>query len=135
MRRKVFDNILKSGCAATSSDFTPEDKKTIFAVMSAKGMSDGTAYNRFFRDGFVPWEIRGIEKVITDYVIENDINDGIVSDYVTFYKNLENKSAFKRYMNDLGMGFNTTIFRFSGFNFRQWELEGIERIINNDLSD
>lgn len=135
MRKQIFENLLNGSGCATSSDFTPEDKRRIFNVMSSKGMSDGTAYNRFFRDGFSMWELKGIRQVITNYVKNNTLDESLLQDFQTFYKNLTDKTAFKQHMNSLGMGLNTTIYRFNGFNFRQWELDGMERVIMESLVD
>lgn len=98
-------------------------------------MSDGTAYNRFFRDGFSPWELKGILQVMTDYVVSNTLDSSLINDLPSFYKKLSDKTSFKLYMNSLGMGLNTTICRFNGFNFRQWELDGMERVIMESLVD
>lgn len=135
MQKQIFENLLNGSGCATSSDFLPEDKRTIFNVMSSKGMSDGTAYNRFFRDGFSQWELRGIRQVITDYVKANSLDESLLDNLPGFYKSLADKTAFKQYMNGLGLGFNTTIYRFNGFNFRKWEMDGMEQVILESLVD
>lgn len=135
MQKQIFENLLNGSGCATSTDFLPEDKKRIFNVMSSKGMSDGTAYNRFFRDGFSPWELKGILQVMTDYVVSNALDSSLINDLPSFYKKLSDKTSFKLYMNSLGMGMNTTICRFNGFNFRQWELDGMKRVIMESLVD
>jgi len=132
MRKELFDNILKCGTRATSDDFSPEDKRRIYETMQEKGMSDGTAYNRFFRDGFDKWELRGIRRIIDQFAYENQLD---FDSYETFYKHLANKSLFKQRMKEFGMGNTTVICRFSGFNFKPWEMEGIESIILVDLID
>lgn len=132
MRKEFFDNILKCGTRATSEDFSAEEKRRIYETMQEKGMSDGTAYNRFFRDGFEKWEMRGIRRIIDHFAYENQID---FESYETFYKNLPNKSLFKQRMKELGMSNTTVICRFSGFKFKAWEMDGIEHIIIKELVD
>ena len=137
MKKQIFKNLLKGNTRVTSEAFTAVEKKKIYDVMLEKGMSGSTAYNRFFKDGFDAWEIKGIKSVLKEYISFSGepINIEDESDMRSFYDSLERKAPFKQYMQEMGMCATIVIARFKGFNFKPWELEGMECIILNNLVD
>lgn len=133
MQKRKFENLINSRGSSTSADFQVEEKERIFSVMENYGMSRGTAYNRFFRDGFRPWEVIGVSNLIYGYIKEKELSAELNNDLPRFYELLEKKSEFKEYANTLGMGVNTALTRFSGWTFKEWEIVGIKAIIDNSF--
>lgn len=135
MKKKNFTNLINGRGHSTSADFTPKDKSIIFSTLESYGMNRSTAYNRFFRDGFERWEIEGIENLLKRYCEALGIDNTITCLNENFYISLNNKGKFKAFMSDNGMGLNTVIARFTNYNFKKWELKGIEQIINDHFID
>lgn len=107
----------------SASGLTPEDKKRLFSLMESHGMTHGTAYNRFFRDGFKSWEEEGILNIIKDYAPKYE---GSPCD---FWKSLPQKKGFIDKMTEKGMSRKTAFERFKIFNFKEYELKGIKKIL------
>lgn len=102
-----------------------ESRKKLFRMMGEHGMKQSTCYLRFFRDGFKPWEIKGIEEVIKEF------DSSFSGDLSSFYQELPKKGDFIRIMEDLGMSRGTVIKRFRMFNFKEYELKGINYILKD----
>ena len=117
MKKQIFENLLKGDGCVTSDDLTADEKKRVYDVMQAAGMTDGTTYNRFFRDGFKEWELTGIRQIVYDYAFANGVAVD-EDDFGMFYRRLPLKTPFKGHMNALGMSPVTTQNRFNGFNFK-----------------
>lgn len=105
------------------SGFTAEDKKKLFTLMGAYEMTHGTAYNRFFRDGFRAWEEEGILNIIKDYAPKYKGSP------CEFWKSLPSKKEFVAKMVSKGMSRKTVFNRFKLFNFKKYELKGINKIL------
>jgi len=124
MEKYSFVKNAKGRIIWNSSVIIPEDKKKLYSVMEEYGMCASTAYNRFFRDGFSLWEMKGIEDTIKEFDVTYM---GSLSDY---YANLTNKNAFIRFMRSMGMSKGTTLKRFKCNNFKSYEIIGITNITN-----
>lgn len=74
MKADIFNNLLKTGTALSANDMAADDKKNLFAYMVKNGSSAAFAYDRFFREGFALWELRGIDDIkqefLNDYRLE-----------------------------------------------------------------
>ena len=128
MAKKKYQKLLECRGCSTSSDFSAQDKEKLSSSMGKFGMKRGTAYNRFFRDGFKPWQIRGITGCITDYCQCNNIP--CPDNNALFFNELDKKEQFKAYMKDKGMGRVSVGKRFSLWNFDEWELMGIQVLLD-----
>lgn len=135
MKKEMFENLINGRGRATSSLFSAEDKEIIYSIMEKNGMCRSTTYNRFFRDGFKEWELLGATKAIYQFVHQKEMDDSVLSNLKMFFPNLENKSEFKTYMNDLGMGVNSVATHFTEWSFKKWEEVGVRQIIEWHLYD
>lgn len=133
MEKSYFIKVLNGRGCSTSSDFTVEEKKKLFTFFSGHGMTKSTAYNRFFRDGFKPWEVMGVEKCIQAYCEENSIP--VPDDVRTFFQTCGRKESFKLFMDRHGMSRPTVSKRFSEWSFKEWELEGVEKLLDRLLAE
>lgn len=133
MQREKFNNIINGNSIVTSSDFSPNEKRALFALMSAKGLAPSTAYFRFFKEGFSVWEVDGINAVIKEFIVQEGMDLPYTFDPVLFYEALPVKRTFKDFMQAKGMGRKTVVVRFTNGNFKSWELEGIRNIIENNI--
>lgn len=133
MRKNSFEKILNGIGCSTSIDFTAKEKERLFSFFEKYGMKRGTSYNRFFRDGFSRWEIMGIEGAVREYCDKSEIPfPGNLPD---FFRNCEAKEAFKAYMGVLGMSHVTVRKRFNLWSFKEWEIMGVERLIDMLLEE
>lgn len=135
MKKEMFENLINGRGCATSSLFSAEDKEIIYSIMEKNGMCRSTAYNRFFRDGFKKWELLGATNAIRQFVHLKQLDNGVLNNVRTFFPNLENKSEFKAYMNDFGMGINSVATHFTEWSFKKWEEVGVRQIIERYLYD
>lgn len=65
--KKVWKKVWRGGTLAVG-DMTAEEKRRLFACMVRYGASAGFSYDRFFKEGFLKWEILGIYKIKIDYL-------------------------------------------------------------------
>lgn len=133
MRKLYFAKILNGRGHSISSDFSVKEKETLFRFMQGYGMKRGTAYNRFFRDGFKEWELAGVDHCITDYCRLNGIE--VPEDRRTFFRNADRKEQFVSYMNAMGMSRPTVRKRFLLWSFKEWEKLGINSLVDRLLAE
>lgn len=134
MEKKRFENLLLPGKNTLISELSEEERKKVYEVFGSHGMTTSRIYLRIFRtgygSGFSEWEIRGINRIVRDYAEEYGMDISSMSDFSCFYEKIEGKQKFWDYMNRLGMGKNSAIYRFKNWNFQDWELVGVESIID-----
>ncbi|MDD3037952.1 hypothetical protein [Bacteroides sp.] len=135
MKKEMFENLINGRGCATSSLFSAEDKELIYSIMEKNGMCRSTAYNRFFRDGFKEWELLGATKAIYQFVHMKQMDTSVLDNVKTFFLSLENKSEFKSFMNNLGMGINSVVSHFTDWSFKKWEEVGVRQIIERYFYD
>lgn len=133
MKKLYFTKILNGRGCSTSSDFTVQEKEKLFSFFERFGMKRGTVYNRFFRDGFKPWELTGIESCITDFCILNDMEQP--SEIKGFFNSCEPKESFVLYMAEKDMSRSTVFKKFPVWSFKDWQLLGVEALINRLLEE
>lgn len=127
MRKNSFVKILNHRGHSTSADFTPREKKKLFAFFGMYGMTKGTLHNRFFRDGFKEWEIKGVELCIKEYCSKAGVEPPDRME--DFFKTCDRKT-FVSYMSLQGMSRPTVYKRFDAWLFKVWEVKGIENLID-----
>lgn len=157
MTKEKFKKIKSNGTFFVD-DLTPEEKRDVYAVMEKYGMPQSTAYFRFFRVGFDPWEISGVYKLQREFLLSvfADI-DGTGNDeegtrgygYVlTLDKNYDDTKFFD-ICNRLKIGNKlcdfiarrgmkspvTTRKRFSSADWQPWEVIGLDAIIDEICGD
>lgn len=133
MKKSYFTKILNGRGCSTSSDFSVKEKEMLFSFFENHGMKRGTAYNRFFRDGFKSWELDGVERCIKDCCMSNEIP--LPSDMRSFFRNTDRKELFVSYMGNMGMSRPTVYKRFKNFSFKDWEIVGIRTLIDRLLAE
>lgn len=151
MRTEVFSKIISGKGHLSVDDLSPDEKKRLSALMSDFGATAGFTYDRFFQKGFRRWELEGIRKIKSDFLKQHEkemlesVDDDGDKGYAFalsldnskggFYKAIGEvkglRSRFLETMKDKGMGSpNTIISRFSEDNWKPYEEQGIENIIN-----
>lgn len=133
MRKNNFEKILNSTGCSTSADFTAEEKERLFSFFSEYEMKRSTAYNRFFRDGFKPWEIDGVESCVKDYCAAACIE--VPEDVSKFFAGFENKASFISYINSKGMSRPAAYSKFTAWQFKKWQIVGIRNLIDRLLAE
>lgn len=154
MTNKTFDKII-GGRTLSPKDLTPDEKKDLYALFEAHGMTRSTCYLRFFDKGFDEWEISGISNIIdiflhtsscvswSDYTnkdgsqgyaavlaLAHDNDDGRFYDIVT---NLKIGNKLVELMAKKGMKSQTTVrTRFKANDWKPWERKGIRRILEEN---
>ena len=101
------------------------EKEALSVIFKDKGMSYSTYFYRFTRDGFKPWEYEGIITLIKEF--SPNYNDSIA----LFWSSMSTKKAFFEYMEGKGMSRGTVNTRFRDFNFKDFELVGIKKIMED----
>lgn len=160
MNKDIFNILLIPHKHLKSNDLTADQKKLLYSIMMKHGASYSFGYDRFFKEGFEKWEMLGINTVkknflqLHDKEIANAIpEDGSDNDrgYAAvlelnsdtkggFWKTLSQvyalKSVFREYMFKLGMLSGVTIMkRFKNDDWKDWELIGIKKIIEEFIND
>lgn len=98
-------------------------KNRLLSVLSDKGMSYTACFYRFTRDGFKIWEYEGIESLIKEY------DPTYIGDIKLLWDSLYSKKDFIDFMESKAMSRCTVNTRFSNFNFKDFEIVGIKRIL------
>lgn len=101
------------------------EKDALSIILRNKGMSYSTYFYRFTRDGFKPWEYEGIITIIHQFNPEYDGKPSL------FWDSLIKKKPFFEYMESKGMSRGTAYTRFRDFNFKDFELVGIKKIMED----
>lgn len=137
-------------------DVPAEEKKNMMEFFRRKGMSSSTYYLRFFQKGFDNWEIEGVDackrqfldlpdvaKALLEYEDKGDVSPSekgylyvlAQSDKPgVFYSCLKQVGCglctkFFAYMSDRGMSSTTVIKRFVLDEWKEWEREGINNLL------
>lgn len=109
----------------TNVGFTPEERTAFREIMSEAGMCFNTLYQRMAYIGFNEWEAKGIKRCIKDFCLY----DGELKDFYKWLDETGNRQKFIKHMEKRGLSRKTTERRFAQFDFKPWELEGIESIL------
>lgn len=144
----IIEKITKPKSHLECSDLTPSQKKLLYEVVASYGAVPGFSYNRFFKEGFREWELLGIERVKRDFLkthydeiyspaeVDADIlpsPDELVTGKGIFYRALGMKqgmkTAFADYMNELGMGRNAVLQKFTADDWAEWERIGMTTVM------
>lgn len=110
-----------------------ESRRRLEELFVSYGMTSSTFYNRFLREKKEPrfdaWEMKGVVSCIRDFEQLHRLDPTDEEQLHAFYASLPMKTFFWPYMNEMGMGINSIINRFSVWNFKPWELIGVNRIL------
>lgn len=140
--------LLNTAQIGNSKDFTAEEKQTVFAHFEPYGLQTATCRNRFFRDGWAQWELRGILGCIADFSTDRPELEAIAIEAAElpitaavadaqdichrFYEALSVKAHFTAYMEERGISHTSTTAHFRNpMLFQAWELFGINRIFES----
>lgn len=145
MNAQIFKKVLEGHDFLTASELTPKEKEILYDEMIKNGSTRAFAYDRFFKEGFKEWELKGIMMIKAEffekYRYELDpitkpekvwhviVNPGEFYQFIGKVRGLKNK--FKAYMKELGMCEATVIKRF-GHEEDQWkryEIVGVRAVI------
>ena len=146
----IIDKLTPPGSHLKSEDLTPTQKEQLYEVMRRHEASQGFAYDRFFKEGFKPWEIQGIDGVKRDFLALNaetiwpdpqdrpqsadDVRyDQVVTQKGRFYALISDvyglRKIFIDHMADLGMGASQLRLKFPTDEWRDYERVGILTIV------
>lgn len=160
MNKDIFNILLIPHKHFKSNDLTVDQKKLLYSIMMKHGASYSLGYDRFFKEGFEKWEMLGINTIKKNFLQLHDkeIANAIPEDssdndrgYAAvlelnadtkggFWKTLSQvyalRSVFREYMFKLGMLSGVTIMkRFKNDDWKEWELIGINKIIEEFIHD
>lgn len=127
MRKDLICKIADGEGCLRSSDMTAEEKETLFAAFGENGMKRMTAYNRFFRDGFRPWELEGLEACVAQYCAATNIP--APEDMARFWSDLSPKEPFKVFMEGRGLSRAVLLKYITIGSLPRWKLKGVRRIL------
>ncbi len=148
----ILDKLDQPFTHLNCDELTPNQKKHLWEVMMRHGASQGFAYDRFFKEGFSEWELRGVEKIKKDFLKEHERElwtepdvEGVVGysailafldegndNFYNIIGRARLKLVFVNYMAELGMGANTVLRRFGKEeeqDFKDYERIGIRAVI------
>lgn len=100
-------------------------RSDIISSLGSKGMSYTACFYRFTRDGFKVWEYEGVENLIKEF------NPDYSGDIRFFWSQLESKKDFLDFMESKAMSRCTVSTRFSNFNFKDYEIIGIKKVLED----
>lgn len=112
-------------------DMTSEERTELRDVMEKAGAGWNMLYQRMVYRGFDQWELTGIDRCTSDFwqSASNSTCPALDLFWQTLVEQGQN-TAFVKYMETQGMSRNTTIKRFSEPNFKEWEIDGVERLLH-----
>lgn len=133
MKEKLKE-LLNPGGNSSIPELSPYERKELVHYLHKYGMTYSRVYNRCFRtgkgSGFDPYEIEGIASVVRRYEEQRLLLPTALEDLPFFYERLRLlKTDFCEYMGTQGMGKNACIYRFTNWNFQEWEVRGIRSLI------
>ena len=127
------------GVDSLKGNLSFDEKKRLEDLFVGYGMTKSTFYNRFYRDKvgnrFDLWELRGVVDCIREFEELHNIEETPYESLRYFYASLPMKTFFWPYMSSLGMGINSIITRFKSWKFKQWELIGVNRILEQFFNE
>ena len=127
-------------------DLTPNQKVLLFDIMQRHEATRGFAYDRFFKEGFDPGELKGIDAIKRDFLTQHISEifpehtsgiDALIHDIISktgeFWRTLGRipglKKDFKEYMASLSMCETAVVANFTTDNFRDFQRIGITAVI------
>ena len=140
----ISDKLTQPRSHLKCDDLTASQKQRLFDFMGNYGANRSFSYNRFFRDGFSEWELRGIDAAKRDFAIlhssrlvellgKEKIENGDFGYDGAFFRAVCQirgmKTAFERYMGSLGMCASSVNKKFANDNFKPFEVIGIWNIV------
>lgn len=143
----IIEKITEPKTHLECNDLTPSQKKVLFAVMAKYGALQYFAYDRFFKEGFHEWELKGINQIKRDFIDTHRAEifpdgvdthllptiDEMVNGKGVFYRVLGMsfglKKVFTEHMNQMGMGSNSVLNKFSTDDWSDYERIGVKACI------
>jgi len=158
MTKENIEKITKNRSPLDISDISAEEKKVLMALLEKKGFTTTTFYLRFFQKGFDAWEILGVNickkkflelpdtaKALLEFEEDGETESkgylytlAMSDEPGIFYECLRKVGLcvqFLNFMLDYGMSQTTTSKRFRQDEFKQWEREGIQNILEDYLNE
>lgn len=89
------------------------------------GIPVRTMYYKLRERRIKKWEWMGIENCIRDFM------PGYTGELADFWDAVPGRWKFIDYMSEHGMSAMTVYRHFAGFNFKEWELIGLSRIVDD----
>lgn len=143
----IIEKLTQPGAHLNCDDLTPNQKKLLWEIMKRYGASQGFAYDRFFKEGFLQWELIGINSIKrkfleshqTDLFPEGNVPEGFIETICQndgeFYRTLGRafglKKIFTDYMGTLGMGSNSVLNKFSTDDWKAYERVGVLAVVGD----
>ena len=147
----IIEKLTQPGAHLNCDDLTPNQKKLLWEIMKRHGASQGFAYDRFFKEGFALWELKGIDTIKRQFLSDRfselfpdqttmpealasgAILDTVVATNGEFYRTLGRtfgmKKVFTDLMGTLGMGSNSVLNKFSTDDWKDYERIGVQAVM------
>lgn len=147
----IIEKLTQPGAHLNCDDLTPNQKKLLWEIMKRHGASQGFAYDRFFKEGFALWELKGIDTIkrqflsdrfselfpdqttMPEALVSGAILDTVVVTNGEFYRTLGRtfgmKKVFTDLMGTLGMGSNSVLNKFSTDDWKDYERIGVQAVM------
>lgn len=135
-KKELFENLMECGVNSRIPDMSPNERKFFYDVLERYGLKRERAYTRIFRtgigSGFEEWELRGIYGIISDFTARHSMQPCPLKEMHRFYSDMleGRKAKFWEFVQPMGLGKNSCIYRMTNWNFQEWELVGMRSIIN-----
>lgn len=135
MKEKLKELIIP-GANSSVPPLSSYERSRLTIYLGRYGMTASRVYNRCFRrgkgSGFEPFEVVGIAVLVRQFEEEHLLLPTALEDLPFFYERLYLlKTEFCLFMGKHGMGKNACIYRFSNWNFQEWEVRGIRSLIES----
>lgn len=147
---KILTKKIEAGELLKVSDLTPDQKKSLYAMMVRRGASEAFGYDRFFKCGFAHWELTGIDSIkrqfMTDHLpelltIESDVTaalkdqsvrDTIIDTIGAFWELINQVKGLQQKLVDematQGMGRTSVLNHFKADDWKLFQRQGIVRV-------
>lgn len=123
--KQVIEKVKETGHLSRLSELTAKEVGEFCSYLVGYGANFYTMRDKLlYRERlFSSWEMVGLQKIIQEY---DSSYQGEVSAY---WNTLTEKSSFVKFMTEWGFGRTSCYSRFSAFNFKPWELIGLEQLL------
>lgn len=125
MISKVTEIQSKAGLKSLLEGLDKQQLTAFCSYLGLHGASFYTMVNKLVRGAgtFDLWEERGVEGMIREFAPD------YTGEAKDFFDSIEEKAPFIQYMVETGgMGKTTCYQRFKAFNFKKWEVTGLEQL-------
>jgi hypothetical protein len=129
MTKELIEKINAPKGVFSSNDLSVDEKKVLYSIMLSYNATNGFTYDRFFKEGFDEWELKGINMVTDQFCKKNNIDKSDVPFFTLLDEYAGMKEKLYIEMGLMGMCRNTARKRFAADDWKAWERKGILSIL------